>query len=197
MLTRRTAMTMIGATALLATPPGQVRRAWAQAAEQAVDFVKSTSNRLVAVVRFLRAAACHGVFLAGITRTDRNLAPLPRSKVHRGDVLRLIGKPVDVARAAQFLGEAEIPSNLTGFVYLGGGLVIGILIGMVPVPIAGATLSLGSADALLSGLVLSYAAACEASVPVRRLVAGIDFERTSLSARARRRPLIPDRHDAA
>ena len=50
MPTRRTAITMIGATALLATPPGQIRHAWAQAADQAVAFVKSTSDRLVAVV---------------------------------------------------------------------------------------------------------------------------------------------------
>jgi phospholipid transport system substrate-binding protein len=50
MPTRRTAMTMIGATALLATQPGQLRRAWAQADEQAVAFVRSTSDRLVAVV---------------------------------------------------------------------------------------------------------------------------------------------------
>jgi phospholipid transport system substrate-binding protein len=49
MLTRRATM-MIGATTLLATPPGPVRRAWAQAAEQAVAFVKSTSDQLVAVV---------------------------------------------------------------------------------------------------------------------------------------------------
>jgi putative transport protein len=105
-----------------------------------------------AVVKFLRTAACHGVYLAGIARTDRNLPPLPRFKVRRGDVLRLFGKPADVARAAQLLGEAEIPSNVTDFVYLGGGLVIGILLGMVPVPISGATLSLGSAGALLSGL---------------------------------------------
>ena len=50
MPTRRTVMTMIGATALLATQPGQLRRAWAQADEQAVAFVRSTSDRLVAVV---------------------------------------------------------------------------------------------------------------------------------------------------
>ena len=50
MFTRRTAMTMIGATTLLVTPPGPVRRAWAQAGEQAISFVKSTSDRLVAIV---------------------------------------------------------------------------------------------------------------------------------------------------
>jgi phospholipid transport system substrate-binding protein len=43
-------MTMIGATALLVTPPGPVRHAWAQPGERAVAFVKSTSDQLVAIV---------------------------------------------------------------------------------------------------------------------------------------------------
>jgi len=50
MLTRRTAMTSIGATALLVASAGPVRRAWAQAGERAVIFVKSTSDQLVAIV---------------------------------------------------------------------------------------------------------------------------------------------------
>lgn len=104
------------------------------------------------LVAFLRSPACHGVYLAGITRMERILPLLPNSRVQLGDVLRLFGKPDDVARAAHLLGEAEIPGNVTDFVYLGGGLVIGILIGMVSLPIAGVSLSLGSAGALLSGL---------------------------------------------
>jgi AspT/YidE/YbjL antiporter-like protein len=104
------------------------------------------------LLEFLHTAQCHGVYLAGITRMERNLPPLPGAKVRLGDVLRLFGRPEDVARAARLLGEAEIPSNVTDFVYLGGGLVVGILIGMVTVPVAGASLSLGSAGALLSGL---------------------------------------------
>ena len=43
-------MTAIGATALLVASPGPVRRAWGQASEQAVIFVKSTSDQLVAIV---------------------------------------------------------------------------------------------------------------------------------------------------
>jgi putative transport protein len=105
---------------------------------------------------FLRTSDCHGVYLAGITRMERTLPPLPGSKVRQGDVLRLFGKPEDVARAARLLGEAEVPSNVTDFVYLGGGLVIGILIGMITVPVAGAPLSLGSAGALLSGLCFGW-----------------------------------------
>jgi phospholipid transport system substrate-binding protein len=50
MLARRAIMTMIGATVLLITRPGPAHRAWAQQGEQAVTFVKSTSDRLVAIV---------------------------------------------------------------------------------------------------------------------------------------------------
>lgn len=109
-------------------------------------------STVAAILELLRSAACHGVFLAGITRTERNLPPVPDSKVRLGDVLRLFGRPNDVARAARLLGVAEIPSNVTDFVYLGGGLVIGILLGMVNARIGAASLSLGSAGALLSGL---------------------------------------------
>jgi AspT/YidE/YbjL antiporter-like protein len=66
--------------------------------------------------------------------------------------LQLFGKPDDVARAAHLLGTAEIPGPLTDFVYLGCGLIVRILIGMITIPVAGAALSLGSAGALLSGL---------------------------------------------
>jgi phospholipid transport system substrate-binding protein len=50
MQTRRKATAMIGAAALLMVPPRSVRHAWAQQGERAVTFVKSTSDKLVAIV---------------------------------------------------------------------------------------------------------------------------------------------------
>ena len=79
MLTRRTAMTVIGATALLATPLGHVPHAWAQAAERAVAFVKSTSDQLVAVV---------------------NSADSPAEKRHR--LQEVMAATVDVDNIARF-----------------------------------------------------------------------------------------------
>ncbi|WP_019938321.1 aspartate-alanine antiporter [Bordetella sp. FB-8] len=108
------------------------------------------------LLEFLKTAACHGVFLAGITRMQRDLPATPGSKVRMGDVLRLFGRPDDVARATRLLGVADIPSNVTDFVYCCGGLVIGILIGMVSISLGTASLSLGSAGALLSGLGLGW-----------------------------------------
>ena len=113
-------------------------------------------STLADIIKFLRTSDCRGVYLAGITRMERVLPPLPDFRVRLGDVLRLFGKPEDVARAAHLLGEAKVPDNVTDFVYLGGGLVIGILIGMVTVPFAGASLSMGSAGALLSGLAFGW-----------------------------------------
>jgi phospholipid transport system substrate-binding protein len=49
MFTRRVAMTMIG-TAALTTLPGPAGYAWAQSGPQAVTFVQSTAEQLVAVV---------------------------------------------------------------------------------------------------------------------------------------------------
>ena len=128
-----------------------------------VDFIVETRDVVLtlrsmhrtdvaAIEEFLHTSHCRGVYLAGIKRMERTLPPLATSKVRTGDVLRLFGKPEDVARAARLLGEAEAPNDVTDFVYLGGGLVLGILIGLVTVPLAGVPLSLGSAGALLSGL---------------------------------------------
>ncbi len=50
MPTRRTAMTLIGTAAFLATPLWPVRHAWAEPGDQAIAFIKSTTDRLVAVV---------------------------------------------------------------------------------------------------------------------------------------------------
>jgi len=49
MLTRRTAVMMIAATAIL-VGPSPLRHAWAQSHEQAIAFVKDTSGQLVAIV---------------------------------------------------------------------------------------------------------------------------------------------------
>ena len=103
-----------------------------------VDFIVETRevvltrramhrSDVAAVVAFLRTSGCRGVYLAGVKRMERALPPLPGAKVRTGDVLRLFGKPEDVTKAAHLLGEPEIPGNMTDIVYLGGGLVIGIL----------------------------------------------------------------------
>jgi putative transport protein len=133
----------------------------------AVEFVVETRDvvltrwpkhraPLASIVEFLRASAIQGVYLAGVTRDDRKLPASKGSMIRRGDVVHLFGKVADVARAAHLLGTAEPPGVVTDFVYLGGGMIVGILIGMVTIPIAGVAISLGSAGSLLSGLAFGW-----------------------------------------
>lgn len=119
-----------------------------------VVFIRAVMRKpsVKGVLEFLRGSGCHGVFLAGITRMEREVPPLIDSRLLRGDVLRLFGKPEDVSRAASLLGTAQAPSNVTDFVYLGVGLLVGVLVGMITLPMGTVSVSLGSAGALLSGL---------------------------------------------
>jgi phospholipid transport system substrate-binding protein len=50
MPTRRATLTLVSALAFLAAPPWPVRRAWAQPGERAIAFIKSTTDKLVAIV---------------------------------------------------------------------------------------------------------------------------------------------------
>jgi putative transport protein len=133
----------------------------------AVEFIVETRDvvltrwpkhraAVASIVEFLRASAIQGVYLAGVTRDDRKLPASKGAMIRRGDVVQLFGKVADVARAARLLGTAEPPGVLTDFVYLGGGMIVGILIGMVTIPIAGVAISLGSAGSLLSGLAFGW-----------------------------------------
>jgi putative transport protein len=111
---------------------------------------------VASVRQLLRSSDCHGVYLAGVERIDRVLPVISGSKLRPGGVLQLFDRPEDVAKAAAILGESKAPDHVTDFIYLGGGMVIGILIGIISVPVAGASLSLGSAGALLSGIAFGW-----------------------------------------
>jgi aspartate-alanine antiporter len=97
------------------------------------------------------------VFVQRVTRTEREIPALPRTRLQTGDVLTVVGAPSDVDAAQRALGYRMAAPERTDFVYLGLGLVIGILIGQVVLPVGGAELTLGTGGgALLSGLVFGF-----------------------------------------
>lgn len=103
------------------------------------------------------AAAKHGVYIAGITRMERPLPVLDGTALHHGDVITLQGAASDVDRAAKLLGYEIAPSDKTDFVYLGLGILLGLLVGLVTLRVGGIPLTLGSGGgALLSGLVFGW-----------------------------------------
>lgn len=98
-----------------------------------------------------------GIYVGAITRLDTTVPALPGTIVHRGDVLTLVGAPSDVARGAKRLGYVIQQTQKTDFVYLGLGVLVGMMIGRVGVNVGGVALVLGTGGGcLLSGLFFGW-----------------------------------------
>jgi putative transport protein len=98
-----------------------------------------------------------GVFLRRITRAETEIPVTPATQVDRGDLLTLVGAKVDIDRAAALIGYADWPSSATDMIFVGTGIVIGGLVGLLTVNIAGLPITLtASGGALIMGLVFGW-----------------------------------------
>jgi len=99
----------------------------------------------------------HGIFVVQISRNGRVMAMLPETVVQLGDVISIYGSEQDVKRIATIVGTVIVPSSKTDFVYLGAGMVVGLLIGLLTARVGSIPLTLGSGGgALLSGLLFGW-----------------------------------------
>ncbi len=125
---------------------------------QAVFTAKGLNHTTIRAVReTVDRNLRHGVFLESITRVGQPVPILPETQLEHGDVLTYIGSAKDTKRAVQATGY-ELPYSIkTDFIYMGIGLVIGLLIGLVVVNVGGVPLTLGSGGGcLLAGLVFGW-----------------------------------------
>lgn len=99
----------------------------------------------------------HGIFVVSISRMGRPIPMLPDSVVQLGDVVAVYGAEQDVKRVAALIGYVIVESEKTDFVYLGAGLVVGLLVGQLTARLGAIPLTLGSGGgALLSGLLFGW-----------------------------------------
>ncbi len=99
----------------------------------------------------------HGLFLRRITRQGKELPITRDTKVHVCDVIQLIGEKESVEKAVKAIGYAERPSAMTDIITVGIGCVLGTLIGLIVVPVAGIPLTLGvGGGVLLAGLIMGW-----------------------------------------
>jgi putative transport protein len=99
-----------------------------------------------------------GVYLESIRRGTEPLPREPGTVLQRGDILRIVGAPDDVARAAKWIGFVERDVAATDLTFLAGGICLGILLGLLKINAAGMVLGLGTAGSiLLVGLVAGWA----------------------------------------
>jgi putative transport protein len=100
-----------------------------------------------------------GVFLRKITRgaTATSIPILPNTKIHRGDILTLVGRTQDTTAAAKMLGVADRPTDVADVAFIGAGITLGALLGALVWKVGGVPLTLSTAGgALIAGLVLGW-----------------------------------------
>ena len=125
---------------------------------EALDVV--VTNRAMAGKTLKELAAVEssrGVFLRKLVRLGEAMPFTAETRVDRGDVLSLIGARPDVERVAKDLGYPDRPTVATDMIFVGVGIFVGGLIGLLSVTVGGLPLTLtASGGALVMGLVFGW-----------------------------------------
>ena len=99
----------------------------------------------------------HGIVLQRLVRAGQEIPFDGNTRVERGDLLSLDGDLHDVERVARDLGYADRPSPATDMVFVGMGIFLGGLFGLLAVTVGGVSITLTtSGGALISGLVFGW-----------------------------------------
>lgn len=98
-----------------------------------------------------------GVFLKKLNRTGQAMPFSAETRVERGDLVTLFGAESDVERAAKSLGYADRKTVMTDMIFVGVGIFLGGLVGLLTIVVAGLPLTLtASGGALIMGLVFGW-----------------------------------------
>ena len=99
------------------------------------------------------------VFLSKIVRgaVATSIPILPSTKIHRGDILTLVGRTQDTSAAAKAFGVPDRPSDVADMAFVGAAVTLGALVGSLVLKVAGVPLTLSTAGgALIAGIVFGW-----------------------------------------
>jgi putative transport protein len=98
-----------------------------------------------------------GVALRGLVRGGEEIPFDDKTRVNRGDLLRIAGPQEDVERASTALGHVQKDTTATDIVFVGLGITIGGLVGLLSITLGGVPITLtASGGALIMGLVFGW-----------------------------------------
>lgn len=119
---------------------------------------KDRTNKSVADLRQeIAPENRRGAYAIKLTRMERNIPLHPNTEAQLGDVVRLIGVPEGVKQLADELGSTINPNEGVDYIYLALGIITGIVVGSIPVSIAGTTIEMGlGGGCLISGLIFGW-----------------------------------------
>ncbi len=115
--------------------------------------------KALADVTLEELAARHGrgVALLKLIRGGEEIPFNAETVLNRGDLLRIAGTPADVQRVGEAVGYVERGSSETDVVFLGVGILVGGLVGLLSISVGTVPLTLTtSGGALLMGLVFGW-----------------------------------------
>jgi putative transport protein len=126
-----------------------------------VEFLDVVITNKAFVGKSIRELAAlelaRGVFLKKLVRTGQPMPFTAETRIDRGDVLSLVGTRQDVERAAKELGYADRPTATTDMIFVGLGIFVGGLVGLLTVVVGGLPITLtASGGALIMGLVFGW-----------------------------------------
>ncbi len=111
----------------------------------------------ISLSELAKQAFARGVFLKKLTRAGQLIPFSSSTRLERGDLMTLVGAERDVERAAKELGYADRKTVMTDMIFVGLGIFLGGLMGLLTVVVAGLPLTLtASGGALMMGLVFGW-----------------------------------------
>jgi len=122
-----------------------------------LDVVLTNSTLVDRTLEDVAQEHGRGVALVKLVRGGEEIPFAASTILNRGDLLRITGPSHDVERAGTALGYIERPSATTDVVFVGLGIVLGGLVGLLSLNIGGLPISLtSSGGALIMGLVFGW-----------------------------------------
>ncbi|HEY5793734.1 MAG TPA: aspartate-alanine antiporter [Bosea sp. (in: a-proteobacteria)] len=98
-----------------------------------------------------------GVFLSKLTRSGIAMPVMATTRLNRGDVMSLLGPMAEVERAAAVIGYPDRRTSATDMIFVGLGIFLGGLFGLLSVAVWGIPLTLtASGGALFMGLIFGW-----------------------------------------
>ena len=98
-----------------------------------------------------------GVKLHKLIRTGQEIPFNPETTVNRGDILKISGLPADVDRVTKTIGYLDSTSPATDMIFVGLGILLGGLVGLISVNLFGISITLTtSGGALVMGLIFGW-----------------------------------------
>nr|WP_279077841.1 aspartate-alanine antiporter [Hafnia alvei] len=122
-------------------------------------YITNKSLDDLTILQLSQSPIARGVFITSIKRgvNSVDIPILAQTKIHRGDIISVIGAKKHIEAALPKLGYADRKSDVTSMVFVAAGILIGGVLGSIVVPIYGVPITLSSSGGtLIFGLLFGW-----------------------------------------